>query len=123
MPPCCGNPRMGAFLKLPGPLNQATAEDLETMLGHIPGLHHIVRKASVFYAHLHFKTLYDAAVFAHGNINRYILVEGLACKVGPTLRGPILEGGRAPTKYAHPSTFPPDEVQVPGPRTASPELL
>ncbi|KAI8585790.1 hypothetical protein BDZ88DRAFT_333208 [Geranomyces variabilis] len=80
MPPCCGNPRMGVFLHLPGPLNQATAEELMAKLANVAGLHHIIKKASVFYAHLHFETLFDAAVFAHGNINRNVLASGLLWK-------------------------------------------
>ncbi|KAJ3167433.1 hypothetical protein HDU88_002355 [Geranomyces variabilis] len=94
MPPCCGNPQMGAFLKLAGPLNHDTGEELKAKLVHIPGLNHIIKKAGVFYAHLHFNTVYDAAEFAQQNLNKNILVEGLACAVGPSYEG------RRPIQYA-----------------------
>ncbi|KAJ3149655.1 hypothetical protein HDU89_003708 [Geranomyces variabilis] len=67
----------------------------------------IIKQEDAYFAHLHFKTLYDAAEFAHHNLNKDILVDGVACAVGPSFEG------RRAIKYA-------PEVQVPAPRPASP---
>ncbi|KAJ3149656.1 Uncharacterized protein HDU89_003709 [Geranomyces variabilis] len=77
---------MGVFLRLPGPLDGATEADLTTKLGHIPGIQHIIKKAGVYYAHLHFNTLYDAAVFAHGNLNRDVLALQLTLEAHESAR-------------------------------------
>ncbi|KAJ3165057.1 hypothetical protein HDU88_004776 [Geranomyces variabilis] len=66
-----------------------------TKLGHLAGLGHIIKIQDAYYAHLHFESLYDAAVFAHPYLPRDIFVDGVACTIKPSY-----EGGQ-PIKYAY----------------------
>ncbi|KAJ3167432.1 hypothetical protein HDU88_002354 [Geranomyces variabilis] len=85
MPAYCGNPLTGVYVRLSTPaLNALTAEGLDAYLPPIEGLHHVVKRGANFSAHLHFRSAYDAAVFAQAHLNESLVVNGDAVKIGPS---------------------------------------
>ncbi|KAJ3181406.1 hypothetical protein HDU87_001012 [Geranomyces variabilis] len=54
---------------------RATADDIKTFVGNIPGLQHVIKKTDASYSHFHFETLYDAAVYDRAEEVRKKLVK------------------------------------------------
>ncbi|KAJ3162886.1 hypothetical protein HDU88_006525 [Geranomyces variabilis] len=99
---------MGVFIRLPAPLHTWDEDVIEAALPNVEGVEHVIKKESPqHFAHIHFTSLYHAAMFFQQWGGRGIVINGKHCDVKPgQLNG-------QPVRYADPNTLVAPEMEAP----------
>ncbi|KAJ3146671.1 hypothetical protein HDU89_006143 [Geranomyces variabilis] len=99
---------MGVFIRLPAPPHTWDEDVIEAALPNVEGVEHVIkRESSQHFAHIHFTSLYHAAIFFRQWGGRGIMINGKHVDVKPDQ----LNG--QPVQYADLGTLVAPEMEEP----------
>ncbi|KAJ3168789.1 hypothetical protein HDU87_000914 [Geranomyces variabilis] len=103
----CQDPAMGVFIRLPAPLHTWHEDVIEAALPNVVGVEHVIKKDTKHFAHIHFTSLYHAAIFFRQWGGQGFMIDGKRIDVKPgQLNG-------QPVQYADPDTLIAPTPEVP----------